>query len=112
MITIPKSKTLTFNNAHVLVTVIGHSHGLFGIKEKKTGFTSDMKIDDNISEQDLKNHLNSELRKDKYVNRLLDINTISVQIMGVYKDPYEETTNGIWDAVFSADYEYKDGMIQ
>ena len=112
MITIPKSKTLTFNNAFVLVTVIGHSHGLLGIKEKKTGFTSDMKIDNNISEQDLKNHLNAEMKKDKYVNKLLDINTVSIQIIGVYKDPDEETTNGIWDTVFCADYEYKDGMIQ
>lgn len=112
MITIPKSKVLTFNNAHVLVTITGHNHGLFGIKDEKIGFKSDMKVNNNISEKDLKNHLNGEMKKDKYVNKLLDINTVSVQIIGIYKDPDEETTDGIWNTVFSANYEYKDGMIQ
>jgi hypothetical protein len=114
MIVIPESKVFKFENAFSIVTVIGHKRGLLGVKSKTTGFITEIKINSNsISEKDLKNQINEKMKEDKYVNKLSDISKVSVQILGAYIDPdKEEKTRDIWDTVFTADYECKDGLIQ
>ena len=114
MIVIPDSKVLKLENTFSIVTVTGYKHGLLGMKNKTTGFTTEIKINsNNISEKDLKNQINEKMKENKYVNKLSDISKVSVQIFGAYVDPdKEEKTSDILDTVFTADYECKDGLIQ
>lgn len=82
MIVISESKVLKLENTFSIVTVTGHKRGLLGLKTKTTDFTTEIKIDSNsISEKDLKNQINEEMKKDKYVNKLSDISNVSVQIL-------------------------------
>lgn len=114
MIVMPESKVFKLENAFSIVTVTGHKRGLLGVKDKTTGFTTEIKINsNNISERDLKNQINEKMKTNKYVNKLSDIKKVSVQILGVYIDPdKEDKTKDIWDTVYTADYECKDGIIQ